>query len=83
MDHELPASKVLLVEGASDEHVGRHLCRRHQNMPAFAIIDKKGFLESQGRNRSRNQGFRPDRTWHSGGCERSPNRPLDGDITSG
>ena len=43
MDHELPASKVLLVEGASDEHVVRHLCRRHQNMPAFAIIDKKGF----------------------------------------
>ncbi len=40
---ELPARKVLLVEGASDEHVVRHLCRRHQNMPAFDIIDKRGF----------------------------------------
>lgn len=43
MSDELPARKVLLVEGASDEHVVRHLCRRHQNMPAFHIIDKRGF----------------------------------------
>ena len=42
MAGEVPPSRVLLVEGADDEHVVRHLCARHLDMPEFDIIDKKG-----------------------------------------
>ena len=34
--------RVLLVEGADDEHVVWHLCNRHQAIPEFCIRDKKG-----------------------------------------
>ena len=34
--------RVLLVEGADDEHVVWHLCNRHQAIPEFSIRDKKG-----------------------------------------
>lgn len=43
MADELPPSRLLLVEGADDEHVVRHLCHLERNMPEFAISDKKGF----------------------------------------
>ena len=43
MVEELPASKVLLVEGLDDEHVVRHLCGHYPAMPIFEIIEKKGF----------------------------------------
>ena len=38
-----PPSRLLLVEGADDEHVVRHLCSREPSIPNFAISDKKGF----------------------------------------
>ena len=34
--------RILLVEGADDEHVVWHLCNRHQAIPEFSIRDKKG-----------------------------------------
>lgn len=43
MAGEVPASRVLLVEGADDEHVVRHLRTCHPDMPEFDIIDKNGF----------------------------------------
>lgn len=43
MAADLPPSRLLLVEGQDDEHVVRHLCDRHPNMPTFAIRDKRGF----------------------------------------
>lgn len=43
MAEELPPSRLLLVEGADDEHVVRHLCHLEPDMPEFAISDKKGF----------------------------------------
>ena len=43
MAGELPARRVLLVEGVDDKHVVRHLCERHADMPTFDIIDKNGF----------------------------------------
>lgn len=33
---------ILLVEGLDDEHVVRHLSRRHKEMPDFCISDKEG-----------------------------------------
>ena len=42
MADDLPPSRLLLVEGADDEHVVRRLCDRQQNMPDFDI-DKRGF----------------------------------------
>jgi hypothetical protein len=45
MAGELPPARLLLVEGADDEHVVRHLCGHHTDMPEFAISDKKGFSE--------------------------------------
>lgn len=45
MAEDLPPRRLLLVEGVDDEHVVRHLCRRHPNMPDFTIRDKKGFLQ--------------------------------------
>ena len=39
----LPPDKILLVEGPDDKHVVRHLCERHQDMPAFSIKDLDGF----------------------------------------
>ena len=44
MAPDLPPSRLLLVEGADDEHVVRHLCSREPSIPDFAIDDKKGFL---------------------------------------
>jgi hypothetical protein len=43
MADDLPPSRLLLVEGADDEHVVRRLCERQQDMPDFDIIDKRGF----------------------------------------
>ena len=43
MAGELPPTRVLLVEGADDEHVVLHLCDRHQYTPPFKIRDKRGF----------------------------------------
>ena len=43
MAGELPSSRILLVEGVDDKHVVWHLCNRRQDIPAFDIIDKKGF----------------------------------------
>ncbi len=43
MTGELPPKNLLLVEGADDQHVVRHLCGCHQDMPPFAICDKRGF----------------------------------------
>ena len=43
--------RVLLVEGADDEHVVRHLRNRHQAIPEFCIRDKggiEGLLEDIG-----------------------------------
>ena len=34
-------SRVLLVEGADDEHVVRHFCQRIGSIPHFQIIDKQ------------------------------------------
>ena len=34
--------RVLLVEGPDDKHVVRHLSSRHEEMPEFCIVDKKG-----------------------------------------
>ena len=34
--------RILLVEGADDEHVVWHLCNRHQAISEFSIRDKKG-----------------------------------------
>ena len=45
------SDRVLLVEGADDEHVVRHLCNRHQAIPEFCIRDKggiEGLLEDIG-----------------------------------
>ncbi len=39
----MPASRVLLVEGADDKHVVRQLCGRHPDMPPFCVLDKQGF----------------------------------------
>lgn len=36
------ARRVLLVEGPDDKHVVRHLCRRHQSIPDFDILDRGG-----------------------------------------
>ena len=38
-----PPKQLLLVEGADDEHVVRHLRGRQPDMPDFEISDKKGF----------------------------------------
>ena len=43
MAENQPPRRLLLVEGADDEHVVRHLCRLEQDMPNFCISDKKGF----------------------------------------
>lgn len=43
MAADLPPGRLLLVEGADDAHVVRHLCGRQRDMPAFEISDKKGF----------------------------------------
>ena len=40
---DLPPERILLVEGADDEEVVRHLCRRHQSVPTFDIVNKRGF----------------------------------------
>ena len=40
---DLPPERILLVEGADDEEVVRHLCRRHQSVPVFDIENKHGF----------------------------------------
>ena len=40
---EEPPRRILLVEGADDEHVVRHLCARQQDMPSFHIDNKGGF----------------------------------------
>ena len=34
--------RALLVEGQNDKHVVRHLRKRHEEMPEFCILDKKG-----------------------------------------
>ena len=38
-----PPPKVLLVEGLDDERVVEHLCRKHQGVPSFEILNKEGF----------------------------------------
>ena len=43
MADALPPGRLLLVEGADDEHVVRHLCGVRPDVPYFAISDKKGF----------------------------------------
>lgn len=43
MPGPLSARRVLLVEGADDVHVVRHLCRCRPDMPAFDVLDKKGY----------------------------------------
>ena len=43
MADDLPPPRLLLVEGADDEHVVRQLCSRQTNMPHFDICDKRGF----------------------------------------
>ena len=43
MTEALPPSRLLLVEGADDEHVVRHLCDLQPDMPDFAVSDKRGF----------------------------------------
>ena len=40
---DLPPERILLVEGADDEEVVRHLCQRHHSVPAFGIENKHGF----------------------------------------
>ena len=40
---DLPPERVLLVEGVDDEEVVRRLCRRHQDVPAFDVLNKRGF----------------------------------------
>ena len=40
---DLPPERVLLVEGVDDEAVVWHLRERHQPMPAFDILNKRGF----------------------------------------
>ena len=47
MADDLPPSRLLLVEGADDEHVVRRLCDRRQDMPDFDIVDKRGFPNLQ------------------------------------
>ena len=36
-------TRILLVEGADDKHVVRHLCNAKPDIPAFEIADKTGF----------------------------------------
>ena len=43
MAEELPPPRILLVEGADDEHVVRHLRDREQGMPPFHISNKGGY----------------------------------------
>ena len=43
MAGEVPARRVLLVEGPDDKHVVRHLRACYPDMPELEIIDKKGF----------------------------------------
>ena len=38
-----PPGRILLVEGADDKHVVRHLCNAKPDIPAFEIADKTGF----------------------------------------
>ena len=40
---DLPPERVLLVEGVDDQEVVRHLCRRHQDIPVFEVLNKHGF----------------------------------------
>lgn len=40
---DLPPERVLLVEGVDDEAVVRNLCMRHQDVPAFDVLNKSGF----------------------------------------
>ncbi len=43
MVEELPPNRLLLVEGADDLHVVRHIRNRQSDMPEFDISDKNGF----------------------------------------
>ena len=43
MAEELPASRLLLVEGQDDYHVVQHLRKTQPDMPDFDIKDKEGF----------------------------------------
>lgn len=38
-----PLNRVLLVEGRDDEEIVRRLRDRHQQVPAFSILDKRGY----------------------------------------
>ena len=38
-----PPARLLLVEGADEQHVVERLCERHQYTPNFRICDKRGF----------------------------------------
>ena len=37
-----PPGRILLVEGADDKHVVRHLCNARPDIPDFEIADKTG-----------------------------------------
>ncbi len=39
------ADRVLLVEGRDDKHVVEHLCRFHQAIAHFAVVEKDGIKE--------------------------------------